>query len=453
MQRRQQRDRMGVMLLLNHVLFEVGVETIPPVTLLTVLAQACVFLQLFELPWRDIYGACISVDTVLFKKQWMRIFCGAVEHGDSLHLYYNMVSFIWKGKLLEPPFGSAQFAYIIILFTALCSVVFVGLNYLLARFIDVSFDYHCGVGFSCVIFTLKVLSNYYFPEQRRRVLGIIVDLPSGQIVWVELVLLQLVTPNASFVGHLAGILVGVAYVYGVITPISDLLWNLLGQQPVRLTRPRHDRRREPGRLASLPYGAILVSAVLVMLQLDLVPHHWKKLVNGPCVTSSLVIDHRQWKLLFLPALHSTEYLHMVYTVLSLIGLGFYLERRMGVNRFLRALLGLTVTTNFAFCLMTYYILPNCKEIAGVHAFEMHYKCFLGLTATLIAMKGLYAAYYPRDRYLFLLFLVPVPKILGAVFEVALLHFILPHDSAHDRIVGNIIGFCIGPVLAILSGIS
>ncbi|KAH7946483.1 hypothetical protein HPB49_025589 [Dermacentor silvarum] len=405
---------MGVMLLLNHVLFQVGIEAIPPVTLLIVLAQACVFLQLFELPWRDLSGACISVNAVLFKKQWMRIFYGAFEHGDSLHLYYNMVSFIWKGMLLEPVLGSAQFTYIIFLFTALCGVVLVGLNYLLGTFIDGSFYYQCAVGFSGVIFALKLL-----------------------------------TPNASFVGHLAGILVGLAYVYGVITPISDVVWNLLGQQPVRLTRPHHgphDRRREPGPLAAMPYGAILVSAVLVTLQTDIVPHHWKKLVNGPCITSSLVIDHHQWKLLFLPALHSTEIMHLVYTVLSLLGLGFYLERRMGVIRFLGAVLGLTVITNFAFCLMTYYILPNYKEIAGVHAFEMHYKCFLGLTATLIAMKGLYTVYYPRSRYLFLFFLVPVPKILGAVFEVALLHFLLPHVW----IVGNVVGFFTGLLLVILS---
>lgn len=451
MQRRRQRDSMGVMLLLNHVLFQVGIEAIPPVTLLIVLAQACVFLELFELPWRDLSGACISVNAVLFKKQWMRIFYGAFEHGDSLHLYYNMISFIWKGMLLEPVLGSAQFAYIIFLFTALCGVVLVGSNYLLGTFIDGSFYYQCAVGFSGVIFALKVLNNYYFPGQSRRVLGINIDLPSGQVVWVELVLIQLLTPNASFVGHLAGILVGLAYVYGVITPISDLVWNLLGQQPVRLTRPHHgphDRRREPGLLAAMPYGAILVSAVLVTLQTDIVPHHWKKLVNDPCITSSLVIDHHQWKLLFLPALHSTEIMHLVYTVLSLLGLGFYLERRMGVIRFLGAVLGLTVITNFAFCLMTYYILPNYKEIAGVHAFEMHYKCFLGLTATLIAMKGLYTVYYPRSRYLFLFFLVPVPKILGAVFEVALLHFLLPHVW----IVGNVVGFFTGLLLIILSEI-
>lgn len=440
MQRRQQRDAMGVMLLLNHVLFQVGLEAIPPVTLVIVLAQACVYLQLLGVPWRGLSGACISVDAVLFRKQWWRIFYGAIEHGDSLHLYYNMVSFIWKGMLLEPVLGGAQFAYIIVLFTALCGIVLLGLNYLLGTFIDVSFYYQCAVGFSGVIFALKVLNNYYFPGRSRRFLGIDVDLPSGQVVWLELVLIQLVTPNASFVGHLAGILVGLAYVYGILTPISDVVWNLFGQQPVRLTRPHHGplgRRSQSGSLlGAMPYGAILVSAALIALQMDIVPHHWKKMVNSPCLSASLVMDHYQWKLLFLPALHSTGYLHLAYTVLSLLGLGYYLEQRMGTFRFLGAVVGLTAITSIAFCAMTYYILPNYKEVAGVRAYEMPYKCFLGLTATLIAMKGLYSVYYPVGQYLFLFFLVPVPKLLGIIFEVALLHFALPHVW----IVGNVIGF-------------
>uniref|UniRef100_A0A131YR13 Peptidase, S54 (Rhomboid) family protein n=1 Tax=Rhipicephalus appendiculatus TaxID=34631 RepID=A0A131YR13_RHIAP len=450
MQRRRQRDAMGVMLLLNHVLFQVGLEAIPPVTLLIVLAQACTFLQLYGVPWRDLSGACISVDAVIFKKQWLRIFYGAIEHGDSLHLYYNMVSFIWKGMLLEPVLGGAQFAYIIVLFTALCGTVLVGLNYLLGTLVDSAFYYQCAVGFSGVIFALKVLNNYYFPGRSRRILGIDINLPAGQVVWLELVLIQLVTPNASLVGHLAGILVGLAYVYGVIAPVSDLVWNLLGQQPTRLTRPHYGplgRRREPGGLlGAMPFGAILVSAALVALQADLVPRHWTRMVNTPCLASSLVIDHHQWKLLLIPALHTSAPLHLAYTVLTLLGLGYYLERRMGILRFLSTLLVLTILTNIVFCLMTYYILPNYKVVAGVHAFEMRYKCFLGLTATLIAMKGVYTAYYPTGPYLFLCFPVPVPKLLGVIFEFALLHIALPHVW----ILGNAIGFFAAFVFVILS---
>lgn len=437
---------MGVMLLLNHVLFRVGLEAIPPVTLLIVAAQACVFLQLFDLPWYDLSGACMSVDNVLFKRQWWRILYGTFEHGDSFHLYYNMVSFIWKGMVLESVLGSAQFLYIIFLFTGLCGSALVGINYLLGTFFDSSFYYQCAVGFSGVIFALKVLDNYYFPGRSRRMLGLDINLPSGQIVWIELLLIQLITPNASFVGHLAGILVGLAYVYDIIKPISDLVWSILGQEPMRFTQPQYVRRGHVDLPGSIPLGAVVLSAALFALQSDFVPGHWKHLVSSPCLASSLVIGHRQWQLLFLPALYTAGSLHLAYTVLSLLGLGYYLERRMGSIRFLGALVGLTVVTNILFCLMTYYVLPNYKVVAGVQGYEMHYKCFLGLTAALMAMKGLYCVYYPRNHYLFLFFLVPVPKLLGAIFEVAVLYFALPHIW----IVGNVIGTCTGLLLVLVS---
>lgn len=35
-------------------------------------------------------------------KDYKRFIFGAFEHGDDFHLYYNMISFMWKGnKILE----------------------------------------------------------------------------------------------------------------------------------------------------------------------------------------------------------------------------------------------------------------------------------------------------------------------------------------------------------------
>ncbi|KAH7945539.1 hypothetical protein HPB49_012117 [Dermacentor silvarum] len=146
----------------------------------------------------------------------------------------------------------------------------------------------------------------------------------------------------------------------------------------------------------MPCGAIVASILLVALHTDIVPCQLKQLLNSPCVTAVLVIDHRQVTQLFLPALHSAGTLHLAYTVLSLLGLGYHLEHRMGTLRFLGAIFGLTVLINVAFCLMTYIILPNFEEVAGVLAFEMPYKCFIGLTATLIAMKGVYTVTSKRS---------------------------------------------------------
>lgn len=47
-------------------------------------------------------------------------------------------------------------------------------------------------------------------------------MPSRWACWIELVVIQLIVPRASFTGHLAGILVGLAYVKGPLKSIMDI---------------------------------------------------------------------------------------------------------------------------------------------------------------------------------------------------------------------------------------
>lgn len=62
--------------------------------------QVALFLNLVKPPWRR-YDACISVLTVLRQHDYKRILISTFEHADEWHLYYNMVSFLWKGMRLE----------------------------------------------------------------------------------------------------------------------------------------------------------------------------------------------------------------------------------------------------------------------------------------------------------------------------------------------------------------
>ena len=76
----------------------------------------------------------------------------------------------------------------------------------------------CAVGFSAVIFSLKFVHNQSLStsssssSSMTRVHGI--NVPLGYACWVELVIISLVTPNASFLGHLSGILAGMLYLNG-----------------------------------------------------------------------------------------------------------------------------------------------------------------------------------------------------------------------------------------------
>ena len=72
-----------------------------------------------------------------------------------------------------------------------------------------------------VIFALKVLTTHFDSSFVSHFMG--VPIGSKYAVWAELVLIQMVSPNASFVGHLAGILVGLAYVYGPLSYLIDII--------------------------------------------------------------------------------------------------------------------------------------------------------------------------------------------------------------------------------------
>ncbi len=72
-----------------------------------------------------------------------------------------------------------------------------------------------------VIFALKVLTTHYDMSQVSHLMGI--PIGSKYAVWAELILIQLISPNASFVGHLAGILVGLAYINGPLLYVIQSL--------------------------------------------------------------------------------------------------------------------------------------------------------------------------------------------------------------------------------------
>ncbi|CAB3372928.1 Hypothetical predicted protein [Cloeon dipterum] len=96
--------------------------------------------------------------------------------------------------------GSKNFLLTLAVLTVLTSCYYVGLGWALTHFTnDVYYTKVCAVGFSGVIFALKVLTS----EQQ--------DTSMRYAVWSELILIYLMVPGSSFMGHLAGILAGGRY--------------------------------------------------------------------------------------------------------------------------------------------------------------------------------------------------------------------------------------------------
>ncbi|GFR92752.1 rhomboid-related protein [Elysia marginata] len=221
MNRRRGGGNMGV-LLLGAQLMNFGLQYIPPATLALIAGQSAIFLDLLPQFFRSANSVCISSYLVYHHQDWRRLILAQFFHGDDMHLYFNMVSLLYKGSLLERKFGTPYFVYLTAVFTVLTGITYVGLGAVLSEVLgNQSYLMSCAVGFSGVLFAMKVLTTHYSPSGRHYALGFI-PIPSKYIFWAELVLIQIVAPNSSFVGHLAGILVGLAYVKGPLKFFMDI---------------------------------------------------------------------------------------------------------------------------------------------------------------------------------------------------------------------------------------
>lgn len=208
MARRCLRHELGILLLLYQIL-TIGIDLIPPATLSLVLLQTVLYLNIFRKPW-DVLGVCISAQTIVHNREYRRLMLSALEHGDDMHLYYNMVSLIFKGRILERMFGAVNYLVLVMFLIVSTSATYVLLAYvmyLVNR--DVTELYQCAIGFSAVLFAMKTIMTRSSPNEPQQLLNI--SVPAVYAPWIELVIIHLMVPNASFKGHLSGILVGLIY--------------------------------------------------------------------------------------------------------------------------------------------------------------------------------------------------------------------------------------------------
>ncbi|GCB71134.1 rhomboid-related protein 4 [Scyliorhinus torazame] len=215
MQPRQRGVNLGLLLLVSQ-LFQVGFDNIPPATLITMGLN----IYLFLLPIKPLMDVCISVDKIWNGQDWGRLLYSVFHHADDWHLYFNMVSLLYKGIKLEQRLGTRWFAYILSVFSAMTGVVYLVLEMLLAEVMkDHSYKFQCAVGFSGVLFALKVVNNCDSPGGITYVMGIPVQ--KQYACWAELVAIHLIAPGSSFVGHLSGILVGLLYTKGPLKILME----------------------------------------------------------------------------------------------------------------------------------------------------------------------------------------------------------------------------------------
>ncbi|XP_004569712.1 rhomboid-related protein 4 isoform X2 [Maylandia zebra] len=233
-----QRGFQAGLLLLLVQLFQEGPGNIPAITL----AVLGFNVYLYVFPPAPPLKACMSLDQVYRNKEWRRLFLSPLHHIDDWHLYFNMASFLWKGIRLERRLGGPWFLYLLSVFFLLTGLVYLLLQALMIKLMEgtdssdplleyvQAFSRECAVGFSGVLFALKIVNNHFNPGGVTYVMNIRV---SNQFAsWVELVLIYLIAPGTSLVGHLAGVLVGQLYTVGPLKTIMEACADMISSDGV-----------------------------------------------------------------------------------------------------------------------------------------------------------------------------------------------------------------------------
>ncbi|PIA60075.1 hypothetical protein AQUCO_00400747v1 [Aquilegia coerulea] len=229
----------------------------PPVTAALLAANTLIYLRpgVLDSILPTVNEVSFNPYLILKYGDFKRFFLSAFYHMDESHLVYNMMSLLWKGIQLETQVGSVEYASMVATLLGMSQ----GITLVLAKSLlffghDTDYYYTHAVGFSGVLFAMKVVLNSQ-EDNYTSVHGLVV--PARYAAWAELILIQMFTPGVSFLGHLGGILAGLLYLRlkgstnSGSNPLTAVIRGVTGllSLPIKLARDmfRIRRRRISGR--------------------------------------------------------------------------------------------------------------------------------------------------------------------------------------------------------------
>jgi rhomboid domain-containing protein 1 len=183
------------------VAYNIAAHVYPALAMPFSLGQVCFSTGAFWAAWcaRDLVEVAV------------RTFGSVFTHADDMHLYWNMGSLLVKGVLLEQRLGSEALA----VFVAFSIVASSGIQLVVAPFLARAFGYDCGcaVGFSGVLFAMKVVLNYGDHAAGSNATSSVwgVRVASRHAHWLEILVSGYLSPRSSLVGHACGALSGMMW--------------------------------------------------------------------------------------------------------------------------------------------------------------------------------------------------------------------------------------------------
>lgn len=191
----------------------------PP--LLTVLiAATCILIFVFQISADNPSAICLLPSLVVSKFQVYRIFTFPFFHAGFMHIFFNIIAWVMLAKDFERSLGTLPASYaVFILFIPLTAIFHMCVAFLLDGLAGTAFRNDCAVGISGVLFAILVVNIEASGTPAISFFGCF-NIPSRWYPWILALLLQLISPALSFLGHLSGIVLGYALALGYLRGIS-----------------------------------------------------------------------------------------------------------------------------------------------------------------------------------------------------------------------------------------
>ena len=167
--------------------------------------------------------------TWLYKKgQIWRMVTAQLIHANFAHILFNMISFAQIGSKMETELHSTQNLWFLTVINLIAGMANVCIAYLLdfcTPLLPVNLPLlakECSIGFSAVLFGAMVLDAYVLSGPQQVSFFNVMSISRKTLPWFLLVLVQVLVPHASWLGHLSGILAGyICYVLFDRLKLSD----------------------------------------------------------------------------------------------------------------------------------------------------------------------------------------------------------------------------------------
>lgn len=141
-------------------------------------------------------------------------------HGGLLHIIFNLLAWWQVGTRLERSFGSFEILYWFWLTVLLAGSLHTAAALALTHFFGTASAFVCSSGLSGVLFALFVFEVYRLNLDSIKLFRV-VEVPAEAYPVLLLVIIQLLVPHTSLLGHLSGLCIGYLHVFVLPKPPSS----------------------------------------------------------------------------------------------------------------------------------------------------------------------------------------------------------------------------------------